>query len=80
MRHKICAHCFHFRPNEAGPPKGGDSGLCLRYPPVPMLMQHRPNIVGDLVGGVGMAGINPPVNDHHTCGEFKDSKPLALAG
>ena len=76
MRSKTCAHCFHFRPNDEG--TGLKGGICTRFPPVPMIMQQPANILG--AGTVGMAGVNPPVNDDHTCGEFQDANPLALAG
>ena len=76
MRAEICAHCISFRPNDKSTGVGG--GICTRFPPVPMLMPKQQPILG--AGTVGMAGVNPPVNDAHTCREFKDSKPLAIAG
>ena len=78
MREKICAHCCHFHPSAKALPKGTGGGLCKRFPPAPMIMQQPATILG--AGAAGMAGINPPVDADNTCGEFKDAKPLALAG
>ncbi|MCH8059339.1 MAG: hypothetical protein IIA11_02660 [Proteobacteria bacterium] len=72
-RSKTCEHCVYFYPNDTIPPQG----MCKRFPPVPMIMQQPANILG--AGGIGMAGVNPPVDADNTCGEFKDAKPLALA-
>ena len=74
-RPKTCAHCEHFLPNERS--NHTEGGICRRFPPVPMLMQQPASIMG--AGGVGMAGVSPPVDKDYSCGEWKDAKPLALA-
>lgn len=61
---KTCAHCVHFLDN---PEITG--GVCRRYPPVAMMMPQPAGILG--AGSVGMAGVNPPVNPEHTCGEWR---------
>jgi hypothetical protein len=46
-----------------------------------MLMQQPATVLGAVSAGtVGMAGVSPPVDPEYTCGEWKDAKPLALAG
>lgn len=75
-RSKICAHCFHFRPNDDSTEDHVIAGMCTRFPPVPMILQQPPNIL--TTAAVGMAGVNPPVVPGHTCGEFLDSQPLTL--
>ncbi len=73
MREKNCASCRYYQEKvRLSEPKGG---LCMRYPPTPMLMPS-PGPISSLMGPatpqpVGMAGVNPPVNPEHTCGEFR---------
>jgi len=70
---KTCAHCEYFKINESDyrAPAGveGKPGMCLRFPPVPMIMQHSQIAIGD--AGIGMVGANPPVTSIHTCGEWQ---------
>lgn len=68
-RSKTCEHCAYFLADAAG------RGMCRRYPPVPMIMQQPATVLGG--GGVGMAGVSPPVDPTYSCGEFRDATPLA---
>lgn len=74
---KTCAYCEHFRPNDRS--DGTQAGICMRFPPVPMILDRMGTVVGG-GGAVGMAGVSPPVDPGFSCGEFKDAKPLALTG
>jgi len=67
---KVCANCVFFLKRDGDAANDGDlppGGQCLRYPPVPMLINQQ-----SIMGGqtAGMAGIFPPVNADSTCGEF----------
>lgn len=78
-RPKTCEHCEHFLPNDQNG-GGRPGGICRRYPPMPMLMQQGATVLGGATGGIGMAGVSPPVDADYTCGEWKDAKTLTLAG
>lgn len=77
-RSKTCKHCGFYKANVG--PQSAPGGACLRFPPTPLLMQNPGGILSGGAASVGAAGVNPPVSEGHTCGEFKDAKPLALAG
>ena len=71
---RTCASCAHFRPSEQN--NGGQAGQCRRFPPVPMLLQQQPTVLG--AGTVGMAGVSPPVHPGFSCGEFRDVELLSV--
>jgi len=73
---KTCAHCAHFLASQKV-----TGGICRRYPPVAMLLQQTPSFLGAGAMDIprtGMAGVSPPVDLDHTCGEWRDAAP-ALA-
>ena len=75
---KICNNCKHFHPSEQN--NGSQAGQCRRFPPVPMLLQQQPTVLG--AGSVGMAGVSPPVHPDFFCSEFDPAgaSTLKLAG
>lgn len=71
---KTCKHCAHFKPNDQQDLRTTAAdiaivrGVCLRYPPMPILMEQKQiAIAGPSIGAVG---VNPPVHAGHTCGEW----------
>lgn len=69
-----CANCKFFSLNDVGEPEGGQ---CRYSPPVPMLLPQAPTLVR--AGGIGVAGIFPPVSPDTYC--FKhEPAPATLSG
>lgn len=54
-----CKDCTHFRKTDIA------QGECWRFPPVPFPIQQGM--------GMGVMSVRPPVQDEHTCGEWKGS-------
>ena len=71
---KSCATCVHFSRNNADEGAGKEQGSCVRYPPMPMLMEHA-TILGKTAG---MAGVSPPVHQDFCCGEHSVIAPALL--
>lgn len=64
-----CGNCAFYRANERTL-ADIESGICRRYPPIPMILSPATSLLGPSAG-VGMAGVSSPVDADFGCGEFK---------